>query len=574
MPKIIIIGAGISGLSCAFDLITRGFDVEIYERSDTSGGQAKSIRTPKCNVPYAWRIWSNFYYNFLDVTSKIPTDNTKTIRDNLVLLPTYTHELKNKYGRQYSGGSSLDKSNFKDSKSYYSLLNKIYNMFLFSEKRLRDNDITFYDYINPQDKATEDWLMEFAGPIIGMEAKKVTLFSIVKGWEMTYMSSSLQKGFEKNDIYVANGPYLDVIFNPWVDFLKKKGVKFYTNTNIISLNYDNKLNKIMSIDTDELKNIKADDFIICIDQNSINKLIKPNDDLMEINMLKNSTELKKYGNQMYFGMLLYFSEAFDPPLGTGCAQEQPWKVVIENYSASWSKKYIEICGTTEIVQASSLDLSSGLNGKILSDCSVEEAIKETIDQLKLSKLMKNLKTVSGKSIWDPSVFTGYEIWPEWVNDENNKIKNKNDFYKFSINKKCWDLMPSTKTPVSNLFFGSVITKTELPMISMEMACTNGRLAAKSVSEKYDIKPAKVSNHPGYLPIVLSPFRTLDHLLFSMGIKSNIYVITVIILIIFTILFLIITVKFVIKYFRCCILSKNHLLSLHKDGLNKGGGFNP
>ena len=91
MTKIIIIGAGISGLSCAYDLISRGYDVDIYEKSSNIGGQAKSLKTSKCFVPYAWRIWSNYYYNFLDIVQKIPINNTKTIRDNLVNMPDYTH---------------------------------------------------------------------------------------------------------------------------------------------------------------------------------------------------------------------------------------------------------------------------------------------------------------------------------------------------------------------------------------------------------------------------------------------------------------------------------------------------
>ena len=38
--------------------------------------------------------------------------------------------------------------------------------------------------------------------------------------------------------------------------------------------------------------------------------------------------------------------------------------------------------------------------------------------------MKDLKTVSGKSVWD--VFNGYDVWPEWVNGKDGKIINKNN----------------------------------------------------------------------------------------------------------------------------------------------------
>ena len=43
MEKIVILGAGISGLSAAFLLRENGFDVEVLEASDRVGGLARSF---------------------------------------------------------------------------------------------------------------------------------------------------------------------------------------------------------------------------------------------------------------------------------------------------------------------------------------------------------------------------------------------------------------------------------------------------------------------------------------------------------------------------------------------------
>ena len=50
MPKVIIFGAGLSGLTIAHELIKKGVSVEIYEKDMYAGGMAKSIRV-KDNVP-------------------------------------------------------------------------------------------------------------------------------------------------------------------------------------------------------------------------------------------------------------------------------------------------------------------------------------------------------------------------------------------------------------------------------------------------------------------------------------------------------------------------------------------
>ena len=544
MRKIIIIGAGISGLSCALELVKRGYKVELYEASSTFGGQAKSVETRNCFVPYAWRVWTNFYYNFLEVASSIPYNKSGTIRDNLVPLPHYTHELQGGIGRQIAGGSTLDWKNFPSKASFLRLIMKFANAMVFSDERLRENDITFFDYMDPQDQATIDWIDEFVGPILGMEAREATLYCVIKGWQVTYMSGSFSNNFQIKQIYVANGPYSEVLFNPWVKYLSKQGVVIYPCTRVTALHYDKHSNKILSMDTDTQGCVYGDEFVLCIDQTSVNKLLTKTPSLMNIPMLRRSTELMDYGNNMWFGMVLYFSEKFSPEIGTGCTQDQPWKIVLENFSVSWKPEFIKKCGVAEIVQVSALDLVPGLNGKALHECSVEEAVQEILRQLKGSKLMKTLKTQSGKSALD--TLCGYDVWPDWVNDENGKITNRVGQYKLSINPKCWELMPETKTPIENLLFGSVITKADAPMVSMEFACTNGRSAAAAICEKYGSKPVKVLSHKGFLPSLLNPLRTTEKFLYTKGIKCNMIIMIVASLVVIITLIIVLLVSIIRK----------------------------
>ena len=539
MTKVIIIGAGIAGLSCAFDLVNSGYEVEIYEASSTFGGQAKSVETSTCYVPYAWRVWTNFYYNFLDITKRIPYGD-KSVRDNLVNIPRYAHEIIGGVGRQIAGGSTLDPERFPSRKSFNRLIYKLVHAFLFSDERLKENDITFFEYIDPQDQATIDWVDEFTGPILGMEARKVTLYCAIKGWEVTYMSASITNGFSGNNIYVANGPYAEVLFNPWVDYLVEKGVVIHSSTKVTNINYSDDEQKIISIDTSKRSNALADEFVICVDQTSVTKLLGKNKELMKIPEIERSTKLSQYGNEMYFGMVLHFSEEFAIPIGTGCAQDQPWKVVIENFSASWKEEYIKKCGVPEIIQASCLDLVPGILGKTLRNCSVEEAVYETITQLKNSDLMKTLQTKSGKLVFDTLV--GYDVWPDWVNGPDGKITNRIGQYKLSINPRCLEHMPDICTPICNLFFGSVIARGDAPMVSMEMACSNGRHAASAIIRKHHGTPPYVYPHRGFLPYLLSPVKGVDRLLYSGGIKANMFVVVAIIL-----LFVLIVLFMIIKY---------------------------
>ena len=101
--KVIIIGAGISGLTVAHELAERGHEVHIYEKGNTIGGMARSIRINNnyngdvmevgglptehsTNVmkvgglptEHSWRGYGPFYHNCYDILKRIPLNNKET----------------------------------------------------------------------------------------------------------------------------------------------------------------------------------------------------------------------------------------------------------------------------------------------------------------------------------------------------------------------------------------------------------------------------------------------------------------------------------------------------------------
>ena len=86
--KIIIFGAGISGLTVAHELIEKGFDIEVYEKNSIAGGMARSVRN-KDNIPteHSWRGYGPFYYNTFEIMKRIPLvekmSNTKMNQYNI-----------------------------------------------------------------------------------------------------------------------------------------------------------------------------------------------------------------------------------------------------------------------------------------------------------------------------------------------------------------------------------------------------------------------------------------------------------------------------------------------------------
>jgi len=60
--KVIVVGAGIAGLSCGYDLMKRGHDVVVLEASGRTGGHVRTAHDPLADGLYADLGAEHFYY--------------------------------------------------------------------------------------------------------------------------------------------------------------------------------------------------------------------------------------------------------------------------------------------------------------------------------------------------------------------------------------------------------------------------------------------------------------------------------------------------------------------------------
>ena len=60
--SVIVIGAGIAGLSCAYELVRRGHEVMVLEATGRSGGHVRTLHDPFADGLYADMGAEHFYY--------------------------------------------------------------------------------------------------------------------------------------------------------------------------------------------------------------------------------------------------------------------------------------------------------------------------------------------------------------------------------------------------------------------------------------------------------------------------------------------------------------------------------
>ena len=84
-------GGGIAGLTACHELIDKGFKVNLYERSDSLGGMARSSVHDGVASEHSWRGYAPFYFNFFNISKRIPTSHHHTVYNNLSHPITFIH---------------------------------------------------------------------------------------------------------------------------------------------------------------------------------------------------------------------------------------------------------------------------------------------------------------------------------------------------------------------------------------------------------------------------------------------------------------------------------------------------
>jgi len=510
MKQIVIVGGGISGLACAFDLLNSGFDIKILESNSICGGQSRSEEINGVNVCYSWRIFTTHYNNFLDIMSKIPFGD-KTIKDNFIPTNTYRTGNDNEMDMYLFGLKIFNVPKTISDNERNNIKSKLISLIGMSNSRIKSMDsITFFDYINPKSVEAISYIDHIVGPFLGLESRNASVYCVATMLQAVYINAS---GL------VPNAPFQKAIFNPWVDYLRNNGVKIITNTKVDKIEKDGVI-----IDNEK---VKADEIVLCVDQLSLLQLTKNSPSLI----INNINEFAEKSTQLYFSFELLIKEDVDFKYDVFTVKSVNWLPIVERWNKYWNCCIPK--GYSEQWNIAVLDKLK-YKGKSISECTPNEIVNFTLEQMRNSDMFHNVKLKDGRSLWDATM--EIRLFPHWKYI-NGKLINTDNQYKISFNAGCFGIAPNMLTNISNVYIGSVIAK-HYPIVSQESATFNGRQVAKYILQKYDKKYNKIYYPKDYFNFI--PVKFIDTILFNFGVSPIIYneysFMTVNILIIFILIF--------------------------------------
>ena len=255
--KVVIAGGGIGGLSAAHELVTRGFDVEVYEHHDIPGGKARSTgvpgsgkdKGPELPAEHGFRFFPGYYQHVIDTMQHTPYwDTGEKITDRLIsvdkeALASFTNRaiitpakmpttlsgfLKLRQQMKSQPSVNFDKGELR----FY--LGKLWQIVTSCHERRDDQyqQIPWWEFIGAENRSDnyQKYLADISRTLVAADPKKVSTRTNGNVWIQTLMGM----WGERSD-RVLDGPTNEIWIYPWLKYLLDQGVKYYINASVMEV---------------------------------------------------------------------------------------------------------------------------------------------------------------------------------------------------------------------------------------------------------------------------------------------------------------------------------------------------
>ncbi len=360
-----------------------------------------------------------------------------------------------------------------------------------------------------------------AGPGYGFDKNSMSIGHY--GLFIEYVFSESEKKWQ-----VMNQPTSEAWIDPWYTFLKKKGVKFYFNHELLKINHNlNKINYCLIKNKNKINKSIADVHIIAINPNDLPYIFKKS------NLVKLSDQhfnLSIYNNQISFRLGLNKKINFDKDNRGFVLVDSPFNITFYPQEDHWCKNtYFGINKKIKSLWSGTIILSyipGYLYKKSALSHNLEELKNEIVEQfLRSQELINMIKKNNNNLILKKEDFIYQEIYDDWFYNEN-RLESKNK--KWVNDSDNEEFRPESKTNLDNLFLTGSHCKTNINIWSMESAVESGKICSNEVLKKYNKEKINIY-YPKTNPI-LCLLKNLDNILYSLNLLNIIDIIIIIIII--------------------------------------------
>lgn len=542
MPKkVIVLGGGVAGMSAAHELITRGFEVEVYEVKNIPGGKARSIDVPNSAkdgrkpLPgeHGFRFFPRFYKHVTDTMKHIPYgNNANGVLDNLVQadraeMARYDKKpikMITRFPRDLNDFVVLFKEIFDSDTGLepheieffagrlWQLMTSCY------ERRLAEYEkISWWDFIEADGKSEAYQNLLAIGLTRTLVAAKAKQASARTGGDvLLQLMFDIAEPGESSD-RLLDGPTNDVWVNPWLKFLKEKGVNYQLESTVKSINCSGEKITSATIQQGEKTfDVEGDYYIAAVPVEVMARLL--NNDLLKADAgLATIKDLAQSVSWMN-GIQFYLTKDVKIVHGHTIYINSEWALTSISQAQFWKDIDLANYGDGTIKGVLSVDISDWytkgkLHNKPASQCTREEIKEEVWHQLK-----ESLDALGAEVLKDEYLHTWFLdpdiVFPVEKDEAHQKDTNIEPLL---VNKKdTWRLRPESYTAIPNFFLASDYVRTYTDLATMEGANEAARRAVNHIIDDAKLDLPKCELWKLHEPDFLELWRAKDKERFDKG----------------------------------------------------------
>jgi len=549
--KVVILGGGVAGMSAAHELIERGFEVEVYEMKSIAGGKARSVPVPNSGAggrrdlpgEHGFRFFPRFYKHLPDTMKRIPFgSNADGVYNNLIDTTRIEYPrigkapivIVDKFPTTLAAWKVIFNDvfhidlGFKPGEKEY-FAERIWQIMTSCEDRRLDEyeKLPWWNFVGAATRSPAYQMYLGKGLTRCLNAAKATTASTktIGDVYVQLLLDVVTPGVSSDRI--LNGPTNDVWINPWLDYLRKRGVQYNLGCKFESLECKGGVITKAVVSSGKKKlGVQGDYYLIAVPLEVIaRKLTK---EILAADVTLTGIEQIRHNVQWMNGIQFYLKN--DVPLihGHELYVETPWALTSISQAPFWKNFNLpKDFGDGTVHGIISVDISEWevagskkyARGKIAKDCTHEEISKETWHQL------KECLNTGGQTVLSDDNLHSWYLDPDIV---NKKSKSSKDPDQIEIDREpllvnlvnSWQYRPDAHTRIPNLFLAADYVRTFTDLATMEGANEAARRAVNSVIDASGSSAEMCKLWKLHEPDLLALWRNSDQKRYDQGLPWN------------------------------------------------------
>lgn len=553
MPaRVVVLGGGVAGMSAAHELVERGFEVVVLERSDLAGGKARSIPVVdegtdtsghelasgalgpiEHRLPgeHGFRFFPGFYKHVVDTMRRTPSFDGRKAADHLA--PT-TRIGFTQYAKPMFVAPSVFPLTPGDAGA---LLRDILLMFepitdltpddlaffgarvwqiltSCKERRFGEYERTsWWDFAGAESRSAAYQKFLAVGitrSLVAAKARKASTRTI--GDIFVQLVLSIISPTAVASDRVLDGPTNLVWIDPWLAYLESRGVRYVKGAEIEEILFQNGRITGVAVSQQGKRAVATGDYYIAaLPVERIAPLVSAG--MLAADPALGNLRALAANVEWMNGIQFYLHRNLPTAHGHVIHIDTEWALTSISQLQFWHDVPPDFFQDSDVHSVISVDVSDwtapGSTGRAAIDCSREEVVRETWSQLKRSmNASEELLRDDDLHSWflDPDI-TKDPARPAHLTNGEPLLVNLTD---------TWALRPEATTGIPNLFLASDYVRTYTDLATMEGANEAARRAVNGLLDAVNFGGSRCELWPLHEPDILQPWRLYDAARYKAG----------------------------------------------------------